>query len=310
MTVPDVQEVLRVNYGEPTARTASVGGSGTWAMDCNPHRGGFPEELICAGEDTVVKKFEEVVTPFGSVPRVKIINVDGFPVIRIPIHGWRLPFSNLDQTLATYWLLYKLEVQQVVVDASVGGIRAKPWDLVVPSDVFINDPAKVAVACLAHELGFDAHVRMSQPFCPRVRQALVRSIAKLQETNFRGNVADLIDGGIYYTTPLSIFETPAEIVFMRDVIGATVVGQSSGQEAAAARVGRMCLAVVNPVVNFAEGLAGGTWTPGGMKSFYDQCALPVGTATYWALQRLVTSKRDCNCLKLAQGEDRPEFLSG
>ena len=307
----DVQEVLRASYGDSSARTASVGGSGTWAMDCDPDRKGFPEELACAGEGTVVETFQEVDTPFGPIPQAKVIDVSGAPVVRVPVHGWRLPYSNLDQTLATYWLLHKAGVQQVVVDASVGGIRAKPWDLVVPDDVTINDPAKLAVTRLARELGFDSHVRMAEPFCARVREALVRSITRLKDEpeGVSGNVGNLVDGGIYHTTPLSVFETHAEIDFLRDVIGATVVGQSSGQEAAAARICGMCLAVVNPVVNYAEGLEGGAWTPGGVKAFYDQCALPVALVTYWALEALVASERDCGCSAYTQRRDRPKFIS-
>ena len=295
-------DALATHYRATSVQTASVGGSGTWAMDSDPNRHGFPEEF--AGEEIVVEKFQNVETPFGPIPRVKLMDINGIPAIRIPRHGWHVGRSNLKQTLATFWFLHSVGVQQVVVDASVGGVQAKPGDLVVPDDVMIHDPAKLAVADLAHELGIDAHVRMAEPFCPRIRKALLCSAARLKDDpEVRGNVEELIDGGIYYTTPLSIFETAAEVRFLRETIGATVVGQSSGQEAAAARLCGMCLAVVNPVANFAEG--GETWTPGGMGRYYDQCALPVGLVTYWALQEVISCERDCNCPKLGRGVPRP-----
>jgi purine nucleoside phosphorylase len=300
-----VQDLFRTDYGAPVVRTASVGGSGTWALDRDPRRKGFPEALESAGERVVVARFAEVDTPFGPIPSAKALDVDGQPVIRIPVHGWRFPGPAVEDTLAVFWLLSQLGVEQVLVDASVGGVNAKPWDVVVPDDVIVNEHSKLAVARLALSLNRKPWVRMCDPFCPRLRRALTDSVKRFEQdpgSDGLHPLGDLVDGGMYYTTPLSIFESAAEIRFLRS-LGAVVVGQSTGQEVAAARVCGMCFAVINPVANYAEGLEQGAWMPGGMEAFYDQCALPVATVVYRALQEIVVQERDCHCAAITTGAD-------
>ena len=306
------QNVLRTACGAPLARTASIGGSGTWALDRDPARRGFPEELDCAGERAVVARFSDLTTPFGMIPSVKIIDVSGVPVIRIPVHGWRFPVPTVENTQAVFWLLSQLGVEQIAVDASVGGVRAGPWDVVIPDDVMVNDHAKLAIARLATELNRTPWVRMLHPFCPRIRQALAASFNRLAEDGDEqpsGVFRKLIDGGLYYTTALSVFETTAEVRLIES-LGATVVGQSTGQEATAARVCGMCMAVINPVANYAEGLEAGAWISGGMEGFYDRIAIPMGLVAWWTLQEIVTQERDCDCLSIATSVDVSRYTSG
>ena len=307
-----IRDALQTEYGERSVRTASIGGSGTWALDQGPGRGGFPEELDCAGESTVVARFPEIATPFGSIPRAKIMDVNGFPVIRIPVHGWRVPHATVENTLAVFWLLSQLGSEQIVVDASVGGVTAGPWDVVIPDDVVVNDAAKLGIARLALELDRTPWVRMMDPFCPRIRRVLGASVERFGAGEAQGDhheLGRLVEGGLYYTTPLSIFETAAEVRAIQSA-GATVVGQSTGQEVAAARVCGMCMAVVNPVANYAEGLEGGAWISGGMAGFYDECAIPMGLVVYWTLQEVVGQERDCACLSIAESVDVSKYTPG
>lgn len=290
-------------------RTANIGGSGTWSMDMDPERGGFPEELNCTGPEAVIAQFRNIETPFEAVPRVKVLNVNGHPVIRIPVHGWKLPTPTLEDTLSTFWLLYQLGVEQVVVDASVGGIRAKPWDLVVPDDLVLNNFIKLSTVRLSQELGRDPWVRQANPLCPRLRRQLLKAANRLKEEGTDEEhypVGDVIDGGVYNTTPPALFETAAEINDMVNA-GHTVVGQSTGQEAAAARMCGMCLAVVNPVANYAEGQAQGEWIEEGMEFFYDQISIPIGVITWWTLQEVVEQEHNCSCQTLANAEDLSKF---
>jgi purine nucleoside phosphorylase len=308
----DVVAVIEREYGDPCARTASIGGSGTWALDRNPRRAGFPEELAGAGGTAVVARVSEIATPFGQVPVVKVLDVRSQPVLRIPVHGWRFPVPSLDNTLAVFWLLSKLGVEQIVVDASVGGVRAEPWDVVVPDDVVIDVAAKQAVPRLAFELGRSPWVRMKDPFCSRLRSALSASITRYADEAAQlglHSLGRLIEGGVYHTTPLSVFETATEIREIRGN-GATVVGQSTGQEVACARVCGMCFAVMNPVANFAEGLEGGAWIEGGMVEFYEELALPMATALWWTLEEIVTQERTCECHAIATGVDVDRYIWG
>lgn len=308
----DLADVLANVYGSRFARTSSIGGSGTWALDRDPRRGGFPEELQFVAGDAVVDALSDIATPFGPVPLVKVLDVLGHPVLRIPVHGWHFPVPDLDDTLAVFWLLHHMSVEQIVVDASVGGVRAEPWDVVIPDDVIVHDPAKLAVSRLAVELGRCPWVRMKDPFCQRLRRSLADSVCRLpadEDTAVLHPLGRLVEGGSICTTPLSVFETASEIAVMHRA-GAIVVGQSTGQEVACARLCGMCFAVVNPVANYAEGLEGGAWTDGGMGSFYDELALPMAAVVWWALERIVEQERTCGCLSMASGIDVDRYIRG
>lgn len=95
-----------------------------------------------------------------------------------------------------------------------------------------------------------------------------------------------------------MFESAPEIQMLKQA-NATVVGQSTGQEAIGARISRMCFAGVYPVVNFAEGLESGVWSPGGMGNIYREIGIPMAVVEYWALQALVRQERKCDCEKIA-----------
>jgi hypothetical protein len=158
---------------------------------------------------------------------------------------------------------------------------------------------------LAVELGRTPWIRMADPFCPRLRRVLVEALERYEREVTRlpyHALGKTIDGGLYACTPLSVWETAAEVRLLREQ-GVTVVGQSSGQEAAAARVTSICLAVANPVANYAEGLQGGVWIDGGMDRFYHDCSMPMGVVMYWALEAAVEQRRECGCTQInARGD--------
>jgi purine nucleoside phosphorylase len=268
--------------------------------------------LPVAGPSVVEFRANEVETPFGAVPVIKLLDVRGHPVLRVPVHGWRFPVPSLDDTLAVFWTLAQLGVEQIVVDASVGGVRAEPWDVVVPDDVIIDGTAKTAVPRLAFELGRTPWVRMKDPLCPRLRRSLASAVERHKRESLGQEfhpLGRLIEGGIYYTTPLSVFETTAEVEVLRRA-GATVVGQSTGQEVACARMLGMCFAVMNPVANHAEGLEGGAWVDGGMDTFYDDLALPMAAVLWRTLEEIVSARRTCECLAIANSVDISRFVWG
>jgi purine nucleoside phosphorylase len=304
-----LKEVLADKFQEESITTAWIGGSGTYSIDTTGE--GFPEVLSCAGAKTVILKLEDIETPFGCVPVVKLISVDGRPVIRVPYHGWRLPESTIENSMATFWLLYEMGVTQVVIDASVGGLDARPWDYVIPDDVFIHPVVKEKVAKLAFNLKKDPWVRMYKPFCPRITGILEAQALKLKKEGTEEpthEIGDVIMGGTSVTTPLSVFETPSEALFYKNTVpNAKVVNQSTGQEAALARILGMCIGVLNPVANFAEGINDGEWTPGGMRQFYKDVAMPTGVITYRAVRELVNQSRDCQCAAIAKDADLAEI---
>jgi purine nucleoside phosphorylase len=306
----EIRTTLTKHFNVKEIGTASVGGSGTMYLDTGGP--GFPEALSCAGPETVKAVFRNAVTPFGEIPIVKLISVDGQPVIRVPYHGWRLPDPTVQNTLATFWLLHKLGVRQVVVDASVGGIRAKPWDMVIPDDIKPGESNKNAVKALAYELGIDPWIRMAQPFCPRIRKALFAECQWVKNGDMEEPhhpIGDIIDGGVAVTTPLSLFESAAEIREMANDPSVVDVNQSSGQEALAARLTKMCIAVLHPVANYAEGISDGAWMPeeGGMQTFYQQCPIPVSVITYRTIRAILGQPRNCSCTEIAGNADLEMF---
>ena len=251
------------------ARTCSIGGSGTWALD-------FPEAL---GHD-VTDILHDIDTPFGPVPTVKVFEVAGHFVLRIPTHGWHFPVPTIDDTLALFWLLNEMGVNQVITDASVGGIRAAPGSIVIPDDVVITAQGRLAGAQLAATLGRNPWVRMKDPFCTHIREALEDASVNLNPSI----------GGTYYTTPLSVFETEAEVQSIH-ASGATVVGQVCGQEAICARLSEMCYGVINPVANWAEGLGeGDDWDMG---NYYEEIAVPMVSIIWETLENVVGGHRSC-----------------
>lgn len=306
MKAENILDLSRDCYGYGKISIAWVGGSGSWALDTDERK--FREvaaKLI--GQNEMLHRFTEVETPFGQVPVVWLFHINCVPVVRVPIHGWRFPIPTIQHTMATFWLLHELGIQQVIVDASVGGVRAEPWDLVIPDDVIVNDPAKWQIASLAPAVGSNIWLRMDQPFCPRLGAFLANSVERYRREKSPEfhTFGQLHAGGTYYTMPLTVFETPAEIqdLFKRNV---TVVGQSSGQEAIAARYCKMCFAVINPVVNFAEGLERATWSAGQrMEDLYEDLALPMAHVMFRTLQQMAESflskeKKSCECLAIAE----------
>lgn len=306
----EVRESLIKNFPNGKVGTASIGGSGTMHLDTNGP--GFPEALSCAGPKTVLSIWNDIETPFGLIPIVKLIVVNDQPVIRIPYHGWRLPDPTVENTLATFWLLHQLAIWQAVIDASVGGIRAKPWDMVIPDDVKPGEANKIAVKALARALGIDPWIRMAHPFCPRIRKALVFECQRVKDGDMEEPhhpIGNIIDGGVTVTTPLSLFETAADIRDMQQDPNVVIVNQSTGQEALAARLSNMCVGVLNPVANYAEGIRKGAWMPeeGGMQKFYQECPLPVSVITYRALQTILNQPRSCGCAKITNSADLEMF---
>lgn len=280
-------------------RTASIGGSGTGSME-------FPEQLPFFEHGMLREIVNNVQTPFGVVPVIKLMVVRGHIVPRIPFHGWKkLGKSGVNATVeatqAVFWMLRHLGVEQVIVDASCGGIGIKPTDVVIPDNFFVFPDVKYAISKLCHSFGITPWMRMAEPACPRLRTAWLEAFAGMtgEELGITGTIHD---GGKAVTTPLSLFETSWEIETY-EKMGASTVNQSTGQEVYAARAMGMCIAHANPVANYAEGLKDGAWNPEyGMAEYYNKCAMPVGIATWKALESIVGREITCNCASYGAGE--------
>jgi len=309
-SLEDIRAFLMSKYGLPVLQVAAIGGSGTWAEDMDSTGGEpFPEMLSCV-EPGGIAHFDEVETPFFVIPWVRIINVAGHPVFFTRMHGWnpwKLGTEAFEATKGVFWLLHKLGVQQVVTVASVGGIRAQPGDLVIPDDLVLNDPAKLAVSDFAGAMHLPVWVRMDGILCPRLGKTFADAVTEVRDSEDH-KLGTLIEGGVHHVTPPGVFETPPEIRIIRDIDPfAVVVGQSL-YEAAFARVCGMCMSALNNVANYAAGLTGPegeAWseTEGGMEQYYRDCAEPMALILWRALEKIVVQRRVCDCRAIAEDVD-------
>jgi len=316
-SIADIQKAALKRCDQEAVKVIWLAGSGTFAADSPnvPAEKKIPEILRCVPADAVVGRFGVISTPFGQVNRFTLMEVDGWPVGRVPFHnGW--PMFTFDDTNSVFWLFHQLGVEWIITDASVGGVaeNTRPWDTVVPDDIFVNAPAKAKLAKLAPAINKRAFARMDPPFCSYLRQILLDSLSRLElqgTEELHHRLGRIYDGGVYYTTPPGVVETAWEI---KDLVrrGVTVVGQSSGQEAAGARIAGMHFAVLNPVANFAAGREGGVWLKGEtMAQLYMELVVPMAVVMWWSLQAIIAQLKlgqpKCSCDELAESVDLSEI---
>jgi len=306
-TIDEIKKCLSNTFGTDIVETASVGGSGTFGFDTKNGLG-FPEALSCVPSNTVVETFSGLTTPFGYLRVVKILRIGDIPIVRVPYHGWTLPWPKAENILADFWLLSNLGVRQVLADASVGGMNgAAPWDIIIPDDIVPGDINRALATSLSEELAKEAWVRMNKPFCERIRTILIKQAEILKEYGTEEphhKLGNIIKAGTDYTTQLGPFESAPEIrMIARMVPEVIAVNQSSGLESFCARVCGMCYSVLHIVANYAEGLENAEWNPepGGMNEFYRQCPLPMSVILWRTLKEIVTCDTafPCSCQSTA-----------
>lgn len=284
-----LREAFLNKTGLSTVRAAWIGGSATYGTRC-------PEDVDSSIEVVPLGGF---ATPFGESYPLKLLYVEGQPVLRVRMHGWHRnnPALDYSHSLQVFYVFRELGVEQVLVDASVGGITAKPWDIVIPDDfVPLDHVTRYEARRFAGVVGVRRQVRLADDTRPRLRESLIEVVGASRA--LLPADSQLRRRGVYFHTPLGPFETPAEIRAYR-ALGADVVGQTLAMEAMLARLNRMCLATLDVVANYAEGLEGGEWVKGGMDEFYARCAVPLAKVCLRALARSVHQERDCHCADLA-----------
>jgi 5'-methylthioadenosine phosphorylase len=199
-----------------------------------------------SGIKTIMSGNEKIVgTPYGPTPSLTIGEMNGRPAIFLPRHG--IGHANPPHRVnfrASIWGLKSLGVERIIATNAVGGIdeQFSPGDLIIPSDIL--DFSKSRPGTFYDEAPV-THVDMSQPYCPRIRQALSLSAAEYGKAA-KDNVAMASMEGPRY-------ETPAEIRMLR-ILGAGIVSMTAAPEAFLARELEMCYASICFVANMAAGL--------------------------------------------------------
>jgi 5'-methylthioadenosine phosphorylase len=186
-----------------------------------------------------------IKTPYGTVPLLLISEVAGKKVVFLPRHGPRhaLPPHKIHYK-ANVYALHKIGVERILATNAVGAINAdfRPGDIVVPHD-FV-DFTKLRAATFFDKAPV-THIDVSQPYCPELRQLVVKRSRRLG--------LHVWDKGVLACTEGPRYETVAEIEALRRV-GCDVVGMTGFPEVVLAIELGVCYASICYVSNMAAGM--------------------------------------------------------
>ena len=180
---------------------------------------------------------QDIDTPFGrpSSPPV-LLEWEGARLVVIARHGraHTIPPSAVPYR-ANIWALKSLGVTHVLASGATGSLREeiRPRDLVIPSQLI--DRTCRRAGSFFDQAGVVAHVEFAEPFCPILRQRLLR-VADAAATTVH-------DGGTYVCMEGPAFSTIAESRMHR-AWGGDLIGMTCLPEAKLAREAELCYALV------------------------------------------------------------------
>jgi 5'-methylthioadenosine phosphorylase len=182
-----------------------------------------------------VGEVREVETPFGrpSSP-ITLTEVGGVPVALLSRHGeGHVRNPSTVPYRANLWALKSLGVTHVLASGAVGSLReeVQPRHLVIPDQVI--DRTYRRAGTFFDDLA--VHVELAQPFCPTLRNVLVKAGTGLPTR--------LHQGGTYVCMEGPQFSTRAESELHRSW-GASLIGMTAMPEAKLAREAELCYALV------------------------------------------------------------------
>jgi len=189
-----------------------------------------------------------VSTPYGLSPEILIGSIGNRRVAFLPRHGkgHTVP-PHLVNYRANMWALKKMGVKRIIATTASGSINPKMrigelalltqfLDLTKCRPQTFYDGGKSGVV----------HVDISEPYCPELREALLRAAKKLR--------IKIHPKATYACTEGPRFETSAEIKAY-EKLGADLVGMTNVPECVLARELEICYAAVGIVTNFGAGIS-------------------------------------------------------
>jgi 5'-methylthioadenosine phosphorylase len=184
----------------------------------------------------------DVDTPFGKPSSHVIVGqMAGRKVAFLHRHGEGHKFGPSDVPYrANIYALKKLGVQSIIASCAVGSLRQE----IAPKDVVVADQAidKTFRRESSFFGGYGAvHCEMAQPFCNRLRGAIVQSAKTM--------TAKVHDKGTYICMEGPQFSTRAESLMHRGW-GGDLIGMTAMPEAKLAREAQMCYALVALVSDY------------------------------------------------------------
>lgn len=258
------------------AEIAIIGGSGVYSLD-------------------VVKnpKSEEIDTPYGKSPEVMAGEVKGRKVAFLPRHGKEHTFPpHLVNYRANLWALHDLGVKRILATTAVGSLNPKlrPGALVL-IDQFVDFTKCRPVTFYEGGDSGVVHVDVSRPYCPELRELLIRNAAELE--------IELEPKAVYACTEGPRYETAAEIR-MLDTLDCDVVGMTNVPECVLARELGICYSTISVVTNFAAGISDGRLTPREVSELMDENIGKVKKLLFNVIPR-IPKGRSCSCEDALKG---------
>jgi len=237
-----------------------------------------------------------IKTPFGQVDDIKQVNHAGIQFYFLSRHGLEryavtAPFINYR---ANIWAFKELGVERIVSWSGPGIINPHldVGGFAVPDDIIDMTKSRPSTFFTKGGLGF---IRMSHPFCPELRHALLYSVGRMDR--------NVVEKATYLCTEGPRLETPAEIRLFHSY-GADLVGMTLCPEAFLARELEICYAAICYLTNFAEGLVEREFrqgvlfegmTTGDEKRKVDRAMEQMPEIVAEALKVVRSQPRDCQC---------------
>lgn len=186
----------------------------------------------------------EVETPYGkpSAPIAVGTVEGGRRVAFLPRHGPHHEFpAHKVNYRANLWALRSLGVRQILAPCAVGGLQPErgPGSFVVPDQIFDRTTDRIQTF---YDTGA-VHVSFADPYCPRLRRALLEGLAA--ENPQDGGTLVVIDG--------PRFSTRAESRWYSGQ-GWSIISMTGHPEAILARELALCYATVALVTDLDAGV--------------------------------------------------------
>ena len=189
----------------------------------------------------------KIDTPYGTVTPL-IGKAGGVEVAFIPRHGKE--HSLLPHQLnyrANIWALKEIGVKRIIATSAVGSLNRKyPPGSMVIIDQFLDFTKQRPFTFFEKGDAFRAHVDMTEPYCPELRERIKRAATACK--------IPVHSGGCYVCAEGPRYETAAEIRMFRK-LGGDVVGMTGVPEVVLARELGICYAAISTITNWAAGLS-------------------------------------------------------
>ena len=211
-------------------KIAIIGGTGIYSPEALQ---GFAEKIID--------------TPYGQA-LCNIGEIAGNQVVFITRHGvGHKTAPHKVNYRANIWALKSLGTEEIFATTAVGSLNPemKAGHFVVCSNVLDFTKSRINTFYDTPERGV-VHVDFSSPYCPCVRERVIRCLEKMNITFHKE--------GVYVATEGPRFESAAEIQAYA-MLGGDLVGMTNMPECILAREAEMCYSTCSIVTNMAAGIS-------------------------------------------------------